>query len=399
MRNQKEGRSNLRLYSSRQVQAIFLCCRRRFTELGARRLQDMRRMSSGPTFSGITVSPSSSLLKQLWSSPSIPELASRSESARTPWATIGEAPEQFFDLACLPDGFKFQDPSRMGVRIKTLLLHLRERQEQLGVRAFHFHHVLRNNTLEPASYPDSAQSVLDSEDQMDQANVMQVATAKTETTAMVPSPIPPMEEKSHNPVKPLPSAIANERCAPEQHSTSVAPPGWSQLPGPNYCQPYFMSATNSNPMPADPRFPIMYNPHFMPQWGGQPGWGPPPVPPAEQLLRIAEHSGHGFHAPTGAAGPEMPVPPTFRPPSKFIDPHPIPTGDPPYTYIYPPVPFDQRPIDPSVTTPTKKSPSKKTPRKTPGKRKRGEAEDTPSKTPTRASNRTRTPKKMFEINQ
>jgi hypothetical protein len=95
----------------------------------------------------------------------------------------------------------------------------------------------------------------------------------------------------------------------------------------------------------------------------------------------------------------MPVPPTFRPPSKFIDPHPIPPGDPPFTYIYPPVPFDQRPIDPSVTTPTKKSPSKKTPRKTPGKRKREEAEDTPSKKPIRASNRTRTPKKMFEINQ
>jgi len=278
----------------------------------------------------------------------------------------------------------------MGVSVKQLLLHLRERQEQLGVRAFQFHHVLRNNTLEPASYPNAAQSIYDSEDHVDQVDVKPVEKAR-EAVAKVSNPIPPLEETSHIPV---PSAIVNNGCVPEQQSHSVPPPGWSQMPGPNYWHPFFMSATNSNLKPTDLPFPIMY-PQFMPQWTGQPGWGPPPVPPSDQPLRSAESAGLGFHAPTTVAGPGMAVTPTFRPPSDFIDPHPIPSGDPPFTY--PQVPFAPRPIDPSVTTPTKKLPSKKTPGKTPGKRKREEAEDTPSKKPTRVSNRTRTPKKMFEI--
>ena len=88
------------------------------------------------------------------------ELATGSESARTPWAQIGDDPSQFFDIACLPTGFKFQDPSRMGVHVKSLLSHLRQRQEELGVKAFQFHHILKLNLMEPADYPPAAKAAL-----------------------------------------------------------------------------------------------------------------------------------------------------------------------------------------------------------------------------------------------
>jgi hypothetical protein len=49
----------------------------------------------------------------------------------------------------------------MGANVKKLLGHLRERQEILGVNAFHFHHVLQNNKLELAEYPATAKVVID----------------------------------------------------------------------------------------------------------------------------------------------------------------------------------------------------------------------------------------------
>ncbi len=197
-----------------------------------------------------------------------------------------------------------------------------------------------------------------------------------------------------------------------------------------------MSASNSNPIPHDPPFPFLYHPQFMPQYGGQPGWGPLPALLVDQQLPLAEHPVHEFHDPARGPGPGMPVHPLFHPlnhfidlqailpaeqllpipvylpkvmgpgmlaqslfcpPSQSIDPYPIPSGDPPFAYLHPPALFNQNLVDQPVRTPTKKLPPK-TSRKTPGKRKREEAVDTPSKTPTRASNRTRTPKKMFEIN-
>lgn len=84
------------------------------------------------------------------------ELATGCENARTPWAVIGEDPAKFFDPSCIPSGFKFQDPSRMGITVKLLLSHLRARQETLGVDAFQFHHVLRNNKIETAEYPSDS---------------------------------------------------------------------------------------------------------------------------------------------------------------------------------------------------------------------------------------------------
>lgn len=89
------------------------------------------------------------------------ELATGCDSARTPWAVIGEDPSDFFDIACLPVGFKFQDPSRMGMNVKVLLNHLRGRQVEHGVNAFHFHHVLLGNKVEPAEYSDEAKRIIE----------------------------------------------------------------------------------------------------------------------------------------------------------------------------------------------------------------------------------------------
>jgi hypothetical protein len=100
-------------------------------------------------------------------------MATGCESGHTPWATIGKDPSQFFDLACVPPGFVFQDPSRMGLTVKGLLTHLRERQKEHGVRAFYFHHILRNNQLEPAEYPDPAQAAIASTEAVEADIIMQ----------------------------------------------------------------------------------------------------------------------------------------------------------------------------------------------------------------------------------
>lgn len=89
------------------------------------------------------------------------EMATGSENTHTPWAQIGMNPSNYFDEACIPEGFKFQDPSRMGLSVKELLNHLRKRQEELGVNAFRFHHIMRNQKLEPAEYPPEARKAFE----------------------------------------------------------------------------------------------------------------------------------------------------------------------------------------------------------------------------------------------
>jgi hypothetical protein len=284
----------------------------------------------------------------------------------------------------------------MGMAVKILLAHLRERQEQCGVRAFQFHHVLRNNALEAATYPTSAQAVHDADDPEDQIESKAVKPRKMEkeANAITPTkqliPIPPIGEKGSNAG---PSAFV-----PAQLPHPVPPPVWSQMPGPNSWQPHFMSGTIPNSMPAYQQFPLIYDPQLMPQYAGQPGWPHPLVLPAGQPLQYSEQLVNGFHAPPRVVAPEMPVAAPLHPPDQAVDPHPIPSGDPPFAFMYPPIPFEQSPIDQSVRIPTKMQ-SPKTPKKTPGKRKRKELEDTPSQKPTRASNRTRTPRKLFEIDQ
>jgi hypothetical protein len=79
------------------------------------------------------------------------------DTSRTPWALMGEDPSKFFNPDCIPADFNLQDPSRMGaVNVKQLLNHLRDRQQVLGVNAFHFHHVMKDKDLVKAEYPQQA---------------------------------------------------------------------------------------------------------------------------------------------------------------------------------------------------------------------------------------------------
>lgn len=110
-------------------------------------------------FFGITVSPMLQVrIRRLMI---VAEMATGSDNTHTPWAQIGLNPSHYFDEACIPDGFKFQDPSRMGLSVKELLNHLRQRQEVLGVCAFRFHHILRNHKVVPAEYPEDAMEVIE----------------------------------------------------------------------------------------------------------------------------------------------------------------------------------------------------------------------------------------------
>jgi hypothetical protein len=89
-------------------------------------------------------------------------LATGKTSARPPWKAIGENPTQFFDLVCIPEGFVFQDPSRMGQSVKVLIDHLRKREDEFGVNAFKFNQIQVCGVpdLQSAQYPPEAQEVI-----------------------------------------------------------------------------------------------------------------------------------------------------------------------------------------------------------------------------------------------
>ena len=48
----------------------------------------------------------------------------------------------------------------MGKTVKVLIEHLRRRQDELGVNAFHFHHVFINNKIDVSSYPPEAGAII-----------------------------------------------------------------------------------------------------------------------------------------------------------------------------------------------------------------------------------------------
>ena len=87
-------------------------------------------------------------------------MATGTSVGRPPWEKFRIQPEDFFDVECLPPNFILQDPSRMGRSVKTLIAHLRRRQEEYGVNAFHFHHIYQNQKVEPSCYPPEAQAII-----------------------------------------------------------------------------------------------------------------------------------------------------------------------------------------------------------------------------------------------
>lgn len=51
----------------------------------------------------------------------------------------------------------------MGVQVKLLLAHLWRRQDELGVKAFQFQHVLKGSEMVPAEYLPAARDALSSD--------------------------------------------------------------------------------------------------------------------------------------------------------------------------------------------------------------------------------------------
>ena len=405
------------------------------------------------------------------------ELATGCESARTPWVTMGEDPGKFFDTACLPEGFRVQDPSRMGMAVKSLLAHLCQRQDELGVKAFSFHHVLRNTELEVAEYPDCARAALESQSpkttqklELDEAMIPsqnsmaaiptpivshenEVAIHESPTKAIDPPPSTTLPRITFPPGGPQPAAASSSasvipKAFPPQinqgdprysftfqpymsQMASMAASGWvpQGLPMPQYGLQFGEQMGIQPPEVQDgfqlPElhhgFQSMGSQHGYPSTGLQNNFQLPGLQNSVQGPGRAFHFGLPYPAPQYAfhsLEPQPGMPPATGEPQALpinhapfpsIDPHPVPPGDPPFTTILqrvpttqlPPVamPFKQDPHTPSkknlLKTPAKTT--RQTPTKTPGKRKREEVEDSPSKKPTRVSNRTRTPKKHFEI--
>jgi hypothetical protein len=83
-------------------------------------------------------------------------MATGRNDAHPPWNRIGQNASDFFAEECLPVGFVFQDPSRMGKSVKRLIDHLRVRQEIHGVNTFNFNFTMNGNSMQPTSYPASA---------------------------------------------------------------------------------------------------------------------------------------------------------------------------------------------------------------------------------------------------
>jgi hypothetical protein len=246
------------------------------------------------------------------------ELASGCDNSRTPWATIGQNPSQFFDICCLPEGFAFQDPSRMGANVKNLLGHLRERQEELGVNSFQFHHILRNNKLEPAAYPAAAQAIIDLG-----ADVKNWPGEKNDTSEdLSPADDPVVKNKKKAVVR----KSKKKRKAEEMEGKEESEMGMD-APVPAVCQPAIgetmevagESSTSGAAAPVPPN-PTNIPTNYMPTHGYQMGMPMQHYPPFQQFpwvqlpvgyphADIANGQNGGHNAPKGQQIP----PPTHYP--------------------------------------------------------------------------------------
>lgn len=252
--------------------------------------------------------------------------------------------------------------------MKSLLSHLRARQEELGVNAFKFHHVLRNNKLESAEYPEDARVAMEGTVLPDgtggQIGAELVSEAKTSKTVKSGSrspvktprgkkvkkgkdqlhtipPTPKCESISAIPLeedKPATlDGIANQLPSPcRTTSHTVATPSFPLNTGP-VTSPVlplrdptaFLPAIDfsgfpkieSNPMPPV----ILQNDSFVAH--------PPAIPVQQLMAYMLQHmrdtqtppNGIGYHLETGA--PAVP--------KSVIDPQLLPKGPPPFSNVFP----------------------------------------------------------------
>ena len=371
----------------------------------------------------------------------------------------------------------------MGIQVKTLLTHLRQRQQEHGVRAFHFHHVLWGSALEAAEYPEAAKLALLAdkpalvEDTIPATPSMNNTEPKSPTKPKSPSkPKSPTKRKSPTKSKaketikesadlptlvkskgpddisvnilrpelapanipapePAPENILSPQPVPDIKSIPagsttpdtnpsqlvIAPPEVRSVPltdqglydpllfankGQDFTLVQDPGATGPSSWPHPPLFPTMplippqfhpgaygdprYNimiQQMMSQIGGLSGW--PPVAAPMQLNQIPEPQLQVFHHPAPPGMPVFNTLPPQQPNYGSMDPHPIPHGEPPFGLVQYSISQDQEWNPGQIITPPMDSP-KKTPRKR--KREEVEVKDTPSKQPTRSSNRTKIPR-------
>jgi hypothetical protein len=170
-------------------------------------------------------------------------LATGADNAHPPWVQIGENPSLFFNSECIPNGMKVADPSRMGLKVKNLLNHLRDRQEEHGVKAFYFHHILRNGKLEPAQYPKEAEEAIGIASNLTGPSSKKVkkkkkseATAPPKLSSEDPTlpmlssdPVPPMlsSAEASTPITPDPLTLTPTRKQPSNIATEDTLGSWT----------------------------------------------------------------------------------------------------------------------------------------------------------------------------
>lgn len=276
---------------------------------------------------------------------------------------IGQDPSKFFDVSCLPSGFKLQDPSRLGMSVKLLLNHLRERQEQLGVNAFCFQNILRNSKLVPAEYPSNPVNETDNqtaeaaEDQ--KADPTTGSALELASTSQTPSPSKSPRKKStkrkHTEVDLLESASTMSSAAAAPINISIPSYGASSFlhsTAPQVLPNIASSSTQTTagdtstipslpvPSPAQPPELPHFNPFFQYGYPYHPHFPPYPMPQNNSIPQISD-----FNAPP-SGDPFRNVNGNNPFTNLHIDPALLPSQYPPFAL--PPLPLPSPPL-PMVT--------------------------------------------------
>jgi hypothetical protein len=159
----------------------------------------------------------------------------------------------------------------MGLTVKDLLNHLRTRQERLGVNAFNFHHVLRNNKLEPAAYPEAAQRIIAGETEMADGN------ATDQSLKANPAPLHAFQSAAKSMIKMEPDAAPPMELDKKADHAGISHPS-SQVSSKSpwnfdtNSTPHYPIMPPTHPMPHP-----MFQPHFPLPWGQMPGSMPAPA--------------------------------------------------------------------------------------------------------------------------
>jgi hypothetical protein len=306
----------------------------------------------------------------------------------------------------------------MGMNVKTLLMHLRERQVEHGVNAFNFHHVLLNNKLVRAAYSDEAKPTIEGRSLITVLDNMDISP---------PTPIPSPRKSSRKKAtkrkgsQRTPSEVKQEDMAVLLTTTTPLSPGrpevFNNLPAlvttntPLAISGPTPGASSSGltmlpSQPALPSHPLQF-PADLPL-----GLPPNPFHPSfpsygfpynqhqynhHQYMSFILHqqqSGNpDFKPPVGDGYPLVPWPSAF--PQQNIDPQLLPPGEPIFSFPFPQPQLNRAnvaTVGKETQQSEKKTPSSKN-KRTP-KRKRSASPVPEDNTPSR-SGRSRKPTQKY----